>query len=135
MKGLKRSKWTLGLLVLLTVSLAGGSVFAEDQAIGRQDYEKLVKEGFANADGTRKIVAKVLANLDKEMEAADGSDMLQDEVKDAKYWNKRANKLLDQCKKQMNAKKYDKALVLDVNQAWQYYLKAGSAAVRASMMP
>lgn len=135
MKNLKVTGIRLGLLTLLIACFAGGVVFAQEQAIDMKNYEKLAKEGFANADGTRKIVTKVLETISKEAEAADASNLLKDEVNDAKYWFKRANGLLAECKKQMDEKKFNKDLVINLNQAWQWYVKAGSAAVRASMMP
>lgn len=123
-----------GLLALLVVFLAGGIAYATDQAIDMQNYEKLAKEGFANADGTRKIVEDALKKLEGNMDSS-ASELLQHEVQDAKLWFKKANDLLDKCKKQMDGKKFSKELVFDLNQSWQWFVKAGSAAVRASMMP
>ncbi len=135
MKSLKVIGTMLGLLALLMVFLGAGLVFAEEQAIDMKNYEKLAKEGFANADGTRKIVEKTINSLDKEIKASGATDLLQREVADAKYWFKRANDMLNKCKKQIDAKKFSKELVINLNQSWQWFIKAGSAAVRASMMP
>lgn len=135
MKSLKVIGRTLGLLALLTVFIGAVLVFAEEQAIDMKDYEKLATEGYANADGTRKIVEKTINNLDKEIKASGATDLLQREVADAKYWFKRANDLLKECKKQIDAKKFSKDLVINLNQSWQWFIKAGSSAVRASMMP
>lgn len=135
MKSQRFLRWIVVLVALLFVTGGSGPLLAEEQAIDMQNFEKLAQEGFAQADGTRQAVQKVLDTISQEAEAAGASNMLKDEVADAKYWFKRANDLLVQCKKQMDEKKFDKNLVLNLNQSWQWFVKAGSAAVRASMMP
>lgn len=134
MRSLEVAGIKFGLLALLVVFLAGGIAYATDQAIDMQNYEKLAQEGFANADGTRKIVEDALKKLEANMDSS-ASELLQHEVQDAKLWFKKANDLLDKCKKQMDEKKFSKELVFNLNQSWQWFVKAGSAAVRASMMP
>jgi hypothetical protein len=134
-KRLEVARWTFGIAAVLILSFSGGLLFAGDHAVGREDYEKLAEEEFANADGTRKIVAGVLETVSKEAAAPDASNLLKAEVADAKNRFGKADELLHKCKKRMAEKKYDKDLVMNPNQAWKWFIKAGSAAVRASMMP
>lgn len=134
MKSQRVATWTLGLLALLMVSLVAGPAFAEEQAIGREDYEKLAQEAFANADGTKKICEGVVKKLKAQMAEFEPSDLLKHEVEDALFWFKKADELLAKCKKQMDEKKFTKELVMQLNQAWQWFIKAGSAGVRATMM-
>jgi len=134
MKHRKVGLWALGLLALLMTALVSGPVFAQDQAIKRDDYEKLSKEAFANADGTKTICLGVVKKLKAKMAEIEPSEMLKHEVEDALYWFKKADELLGKCKKQMDEKKFTKDLVMQLNQSWQYFIKAGSAGVRATMM-
>jgi len=132
-KSLKVARWTLGF-VLLIVSLAVGPALAAEQVIGRDDYQKLAKEAYANADGTKKICLSVVKQLKEKMAKSKPSDLLKHEVEDALYWFKKGDEMLAKCKKQMDEKKFDKELVLNLNQSWHWFIKAGSAGVRATMM-
>jgi len=123
----------LGLIVGLIFTLTVGSACAQQQAIKMEDLEKLAKEGLANAEGTRKLVEGVIQKVEKGM-PPDVSDLLKGEVTGAKMWFKKGADLLDQCKKQIEAKKFTKDLVLDLNQSWQWLIKAGAEITRASMM-
>ncbi|GEM_PF-1298358 len=134
MKSLKIAKWSLGLLALLMVCLAAGPLFATDQVISRTDYKKLAQEAYANADGTKKICLSVVKQLKAKMAASKPSDLLKNEVEDALHWFGKADAILVKGKKQMDENKYTKDLVLELNQSWHYFIKAGSAGVRATMM-
>ena len=134
MKTLRLTRWALGLIAMLMVSMIPGSVLAEDQAIHMQDYEKLAKEAYANADGTKKICEGVVQKLKAQMAEVEPSELLKHEVEDALFWFKKADELLTSCKKQMDEKKFTKDLVIQLNQSWQWFIKAGSAGVRATMM-
>jgi len=123
----------LGLLVGLIFAWSTGMGCAQEQAIKMDDLEKLAKEGLANAEGTRKLVEGVIQKVEKEM-APDASALLKGEVEGAKMWFKKGTDLLDQCKKQVADKKFTKDLVLDLNQAWQWFIKSGAEITRASMM-
>lgn len=123
----------LGLVVALIFALSTGMACAQDQTIKMEDLEKLAKEGLANAEGTRKLVEGVIQKVEKDM-PKDASNLLKGEVEGAKMWYKKGNDLLTQCKKQVEEKNFTKDLVLDLNQAWQWFIKAGAEITRASMM-
>lgn len=97
------------------------------------DPQKAAQAAYANCEATRKLVDEALKKLDAKI-GANGSESLKREVADAKEWFKKADNLLAQSKKQMDDKKFDKELVENLNQAWRWYVEAGSAAMRASMM-
>jgi len=129
-----RAPYVLVLLLGLVFAVTIGTVGAQNQTIKMEDVEKLAKEGLANAEGTRKIVEGAIQKQEKEIAAQGASDLLKHEVEDAKFWFKKADALLAQCKKQVEEKKFTKDLVIDLNQAWRWFVEAGSAIVRASMM-
>lgn len=129
MKKTKATKWPVGLLVVLIACLTIGTTLAQQA----QDYEKAAQGAYANCEATRKIVDNALKGLDPKL-GSDASKGLKGEVADAKVWFKKADDLLAQSKKKMDDKKFDKELVENLNQAWRWYVEAGSAAVRASMM-
>jgi hypothetical protein len=133
MKKLEAMKPFLGLIVTLIFALMVGTVCAQEQAIKMDDLEKLVKEGLANAEGTRKLVEGVIQKVEKDM-PKDASTLLVGEVEGAKMWFKKGDDLLAKCKKQIEEKKVSKDLVIDLNQAWRWFVEAGSEIVRASMM-
>ncbi len=126
-----RKNLILGLASLVILVFAVGA-FAQETAMSRKNYKALAEEGYKNAVQTKKIVEGVLKKLEAELEGA--SKLKKNEVEDAKYWFKKADNLLKDCKRRMDAGKYDKQLVIDLNQSWQWFIKAGSAAVRATMM-
>ncbi|MDQ7783508.1 MAG: hypothetical protein RDU20_11555 [Desulfomonilaceae bacterium] len=129
----KATKTVFGLIVALIFALTVGTIYAQDQAIRMDDLEKLSQEALANAEGTQKLVEGVIRKMEQEM-PPDASNLLKGEVEGAKMWFKKGNELLAQCKKQVDEKKFSKDLVLDLNQAWQWFIKAGSEITRASMM-
>jgi len=133
MKKPEVTKAVLGLIMALIFAWSTGMACAQEQAIKMDDLEKLAKEGLANAEGTRKLVEGVIQKVEKEMDK-DASDLLKGEVAGAKMWFKKGADLLDQCKKQVEQKKFTKDLVLDLNQSWQWFIKAGAEITRASMM-
>lgn len=121
----------LSLLFFVT-GLFFSSIVVAQEAIKRTDYKALAEEGYKNASQTKEIVAGVLKKLEAQL--AEASDLKKHEVEDAKFWFKKADELLQKCKQKMDAGQYDKQLVVDLNQSWQWFIKAGSAAVRATMM-
>ncbi len=121
----------LGLTSLIVLIFVAGA-FAQETAMSRENYKALAEEGYKNAVQTRNIVEGVLKKLEGQLQNA--SKLKKNEVEDAKYWFNKADNLLKDCKKRMDAGKYDKQLVIDLNQSWQWFIKAGSAAVRATMM-
>lgn len=133
MKKLETVNKVLGLIVALIFTLTVGTVWAQEQALKMGDLEQLTKEALKNAEGTRKIVEEAIQKIEKGM-SKDASDLLIGEVKGAKMWFKKGDDLLATCKKEVEAKKFTKDLVLDLNQSWQWFIKAGSEIIRASMM-
>ena len=123
----------VGWLAILASFLMAGAALAQQAAPG-PDYQKQAQDAIANCEGTRKIVVDSIKKVEAKASAAGASDMLKKEVGDAKMWFKKADDLLAQSKKQVDEKKIDKDVVENLNQAWRWYVEAGSAAVRASMM-
>jgi hypothetical protein len=130
-KKLTAAKWPAGLLVVLIACLATGMAYA--QTPSPEDLQKAVQSAYANCEATRKIVDNAIKGLDPKL-GSGATEGLKHEVADAKEWFKKADDLLAQSKKKMDEKKFDKELVENLNQAWRWYVEAGSAAVRASMM-
>ena len=122
----------IGALIIAGLTVSPAILKAQNLAMKRTDYKALAEEGYKNAKQTKDIVAGVIKKLDASLK--DASELKKHEVADAKFWFKKADDLLMACKKKMDAGKYDKQLVIDLNQSWQWFIKAGSAAVRASMM-
>jgi len=128
-KKTKAIKWFTGLLIVLMACLTTGITLAQQT----QDYQKAAQAAYANCEATRNLVDGALKKLEPKL-GSGASDGLKREVADAKEWFKKADDLLAQSKKQMNEKKFDKDLVESLNQVWRWYVEAGSAAIRASMM-
>ncbi len=121
------------LAVFLAVTVAFVSTAgAQGEAIGRTDYKALCEEAYKNAKQTRDIVAGVAEKLKKILPNA--SELQANEINDALFWFKKAEDLFNKCKEKMDKGEYSKELSIDLNQAWQWYIKAGSAGVRATMM-
>jgi hypothetical protein len=127
-KETKATRWITGLVVALIACLAAQTIF------GQQDYQKAALAAYANCEATRKLVDGSLKKLDPKLSSGSASEGFKREVADAKEWFKKADDLLAQSKKRMDDKKFDKDLVENLNQAWRWYVEAGTAAVRASMM-
>ncbi len=128
MKETKATRWIVGLVVALMACLTAQMTF------GQQDYQKAALAAYANCEATRKLVDDSLKKLDPKLGSATASEGFKREVADAKEWFKKADDLLAQSKKKMDDKKFDKDLVENLNQAWRWYVEAGTAAVRAGMM-
>ncbi len=131
MKDLSAAKWTAGLLVVLIACFTAAIALAQPPTA--EDPQKEAQSAYANCEATRKLVDDAIKKLDAKV-GAGASEGLKHEVADAKEWFKKADDLLAQSKKKMDEKKYDQELVENLNQAWRWYVEAGSAAVRASMM-
>jgi hypothetical protein len=97
-----------------------------------KDFKELCEEAYKNANGTRDIVAGVIKKV--ESENPDPSEEMKSETEDAKFWFKKADDLLNKVKAQMDAGNYTKELSEQLNQSWQWYIKAGTAIVRASQL-
>jgi len=126
------SSLSLMALILILSMVLLNPAFAQKQAIEREDYKSLCEEGYKNAKGTKDIVAGVIAKVEKEI-GPETSAMKKDEVDDAKMWFNKGDKLLTESKAKMDKGQYTKDLSIDLNQSWQWFIKSGSAIVRASM--
>jgi len=125
---------SISILILAVVMVLGFTVsaMAQSEIIGREDYKALCEEGYKNAKQTRDIVAGVAEKLKKIFPNA--SELQANEINDAMMWFNKAEDLFNKCKEKMDKGEYTKELSIDLNQAWQWYIKAGSAGVRATMM-
>ncbi len=62
------------------------------------------------------------------------SEITHEEWEDTGAQLGRASAIYDDCKKRMAAKKYNKQLFLDLEEAWQVFVKVGVAGVRTKSM-
>lgn len=124
-------KLMLSLVLVLVLGLAVTG-YAQQQTIDMKDMKALCEEGYANASQTRDIVADAIKNVESEM-TNESSDLKIGELKDGKEWFERADEVLKDSRAKMDKGEYSKDIVLDLNQSWQWFIKAGSAVVRAGM--
>jgi len=125
---------SFSVLAFIMVMVLGAPLpaMAQQEAIGRTDYKALCEEAYKNAKQTRDIVAGVAEKLKKILPNA--SELQANEINDALFWFNKAENLFNKSKEKMDKGEYSKELSIDLNQAWQWYIKAGSAGVRATMM-
>ncbi|MCK9262359.1 MAG: hypothetical protein WDA72_01925 [Desulfomonilia bacterium] len=127
-------KRKIGLMVgfAMIVALGLATVSHAQQAIDMKDLKALCEEGYANASQTRDIVANGIKAVGAEI-TNESSELKKGELEDGKFWYEKANKLLDSSRARMDKGEYTKDLNIDLNQAWQWYIKAGAAVTRAGM--
>ncbi len=130
MKGRKLAAVAISIALIFTGAFM--LVTPVKAQVEREDLKALCEEGYNNAKVTRDIVAQAIAKVEKEI-TPDSSELKVKEVEDAKYWFKLADDLFKKCEEKLKKGEYSKQLSIDLNQAWQWFIKAGSAAVRASM--
>lgn len=95
-------------------------------------YQQLAQEILANAESTRAIVHEVYTSqLQSRVELIHTNAFFNDEVKEVKRMLAKGDTLFTICQKKFKSGVYDKQLVNDLDQAWRYYIKAGSAGARA----
>ena len=117
-------------LAVAALALLGGHAIAGVPAQQQQDEEKAKAENWiTQADSTKALVESVLASA---LEAgAEEHAVAKDQVNDARHWLVEAERSLAAAKEAMAAEDYKRAANMG-NMAWQYYVKAGTAAVLAS---
>ena len=117
-------------LAVAALVLLGGHAIAGVPAQQQQDEEKAKAENWiTQADSTKALVESVLASA---LEAgAEEHAVAKDQVNDARHWLVEAENALAAAKEAMAAEDYKRAANMG-NMAWQYYVKAGTAAVLAS---
>lgn len=119
------------VLPVAALLLLSGRVFADAPALQQEDPKAKAAKWIAQADSTRELVESVLAGA---IEAgAEDHAVAKDQVKDAQHWMGEAAKALASAKESFAAEDYVKAGNLG-NMAWQYYVKAGTAAVLANKL-
>lgn len=123
------SVMTLAVVMVLGIAV---SAMAQSEIIGREDYPALCKEGYRTSKETRDIVVGVAEKL--KTLRPNASVLLADEIDDAMFWFNKAEAIFNASKAKYDKKQFSKDLAMDFNQAWQWYIKAGSAGVRATMM-
>ena len=127
-----KGKVATAIAIGLALALVMGAFVSASAQVAREDLKALCEEGYNNAKATRDIVEKAIANVEKEI-TPDSSELKVHELEDAKFWFKKADDLFKKCEEKLKKGEYSKQLSIDLNQAWQWFIKAGSAAVRASM--
>lgn len=123
-----RKRQLVFALAALTLSSAGAPPGARAQQV---DAKASAENWIAQADSTKALVEGVLASA---VEAgAEDHAVAKDQVNDARRWLGEAERALDAAKQAMGAEDYQRAANMG-NMAWQYYVKAGTAAVLASKL-
>ncbi len=121
----------LALPVAALLLLAGRALVGAPQQQEAQDPKAKAESWIAKADSVRTLVEGVLASA---VEAgAEEHAVAKDQVIDARHWMGEGAKALESARKAMEAEDYTKAANTG-NMAWQYYVKAGTAAVLASKL-
>jgi len=126
----KKIGFVIGFALIFILGMALTS--QAQMAIDMKDIKSLCEEGYANASQTRDIVASAIKNVEKEM-TGHSSELKMGELNDGKEWFEKADKLLEATHAKMEKGEYTKEMVIDLNQSWQWFIKAGSAVVRAGM--
>lgn len=113
--------------------LLGGHAFAGASALGQQaiDAKKAAEGWIARADSVRTVAETVLDGAVKK--GAEEHPVAKDNVLDARHWLEEGAKALDGARTAYEAEDYEKSGNLG-NMAWQYYVKAGTAAVLAARL-
>lgn len=121
----------LALPVAALLLLGGRALIGAPQQQQAEDPKAKAESWIARADSTRALVEGVLASA---VEAgAEQHAVAKDQVVDARHWIGEGAKALESARKAMEAEDYTKAANTG-NMAWQYYVKAGTAAVLASKL-
>lgn len=121
----------LALPVAALLLLGGRALIGSPQQQEVEDAKAKAESWIAKADSVRTLVEGVLASA---VEAgAEEHAVAKDQVMDARQWMGEGGKALESARKAMEAEDYTKAANIG-NMAWQYYVKAGTAAVLASKL-
>jgi len=119
------------VLPIVALLLLSGRAFAGVPALQQEDAKAKAENWIMQADSTKALVESVLASA---IEAgAEDHAVAKDQVKDAQHWMGEAAKALAGAKEAQATEDYVKAGNMG-NMAWQYYVKAGTAAVLAAKL-
>lgn len=118
----------IGIIVLATV---GHAIVGVPSAGQEKDPQTEAAGWISKADSVQALVQTVLAGAIEK--GAEEHPVAKDNVVDARRWMAEGEKALKAAKEAMAAEDYEKAN-RQGNMAWQYYVKAGSAAVRADRL-
>ncbi len=119
------------VLPVAALLLLSGRAFPGVPAQQQEDAKAKAHNWIVQADSTQALVESVLSGA---IEAgAEDHAVAKDQVKDAQYWMAEAAKALDGAKQAYAAEDFVKAGNMG-NMAWQYYVKAGTAAVLATKL-
>ncbi len=128
MKRLKSAQ-LLNILLILFVSILLASP-AYSQYKEKKFELKDCEMKYKNCLDTKKIVDSVI----KDVRSKKMSDLVKGEIEDAEMWLGKAVKYMDKVKKEMDEKKHcTYQMTVDLDQAWQWLVKAGVAAVRGQI--
>ncbi len=118
-------------IAVLLLAVAGRALTGAPARQQEADLKAKAQKWIAQADSAKVLVEGVLADAVKA--GAEKHAVAKDNVVDARYWLGEAGKALKSAKEAYEAGDFKKAATMG-NMAWQYYVKAGSAAVRASKL-
>lgn len=121
----------LVLPVVALLLLSGRALLGAPAQQQQVDAKAGAEKWIAQADSTRALVEGVLKSA---VEAgAEQHAVAKDNVIDARHWLAEGAKALKAAREAMEAEDYEGA-GKQGNMAWQYYVKAGTAAVLASRL-
>lgn len=101
-----------------------------------EDWEAIVNNKNAEVVGVLNIINPVAAYITAAFEQYGDKlgEVTHEEWKDTGEQLARANAIYESCKNRMAEEKFDKQLFLDLEEAWQVYVKVGVAGVRTKTM-
>lgn len=119
------------ILILSALLLSGGPAVAGPALQQQEDARAEAESWMARADSVRGVVEAVLASA---VEAgAEEHAVAKDNVADARHWVDEAETAMKRAEEAYGAEDYSRASTFG-NLAWQYYVKAGTAAVLAARL-
>ncbi len=100
------------------------------------DWEAIVNNKNAEIIGVLNILNPVATYIIAAFEQYDDKlgEITHEEWEDTGAQLGRANSIYEDCKKRIADKKFDKKLFLDLEEAWQVYVKVGVAGLRTKTM-
>jgi hypothetical protein len=124
-----RAQVLIGLLIATALLWAGP--VPEDKDI---DWGEKITKKQTEVEDLLAILGPVVTYISESMEAGRTNEMIEEEWLDAGAQLGDANKMYDECKERIAKKEESKELFLLLENAWQIYVKAGVAGMRAKTM-
>ena len=122
------------LHIMLTVLLGAALVTAAPQDKSETDWDAKITKKQAEIEDLIKILNPVVAAVTEALEAGRTNEIIEEDWADAVHQLTTANDMYSASKERIEKGERTKLLFLNMENAWQYYVKAGVAGVRAKAM-